>query len=48
MLRHGAGYALVNKGVDLRKIQLLMGHARIESTVQYTLLDQNQLKRIWD
>ena len=48
MLRHGCGYALVNQGVDLRKIQLLMGHARIESTVQYTRLDQNQLRGIWD
>lgn len=48
MLRHGCGYALVNQGVDLRKIQMLMGHARIESTIQYTMLDQNQLKGIWE
>ena len=48
MLRHGCGYALVNRGVDVRKIQLLMGHARIESTVAYTLLDQRRLQGIWD
>ena len=48
MLRHGCGYALVNQGVDLRKIQMLMGHARIESTIQYTTLDQERLKGIWD
>ena len=48
MLRHGCGYALVNRGVDVRRIQLLMGHARIESTVAYTLLDQRRLQGIWD
>lgn len=48
MLRHGCGYALVNRGEDLRKIQMLMGHARIESTIQYTMLDQSRLKGIWD
>lgn len=48
MLRHGCGYALVNRGVDVRVIQVLMGHARIESTVAYTLLDQRRLHGIWD
>lgn len=48
MLRHGAGYALVNQGVELRKIQILMGHARIESTIQYTMLDQSHIRDIWD
>jgi len=34
--------------VDLRKIQMLMGYAQIESTMQYTMFDQNRLKGIWD
>lgn len=48
MLRHACGYALVNQGVQLRKIQMLMGHSRIESTVQYTMLDKNRLRGIWE
>ena len=32
MLRHGAGYALINDGVDVRLVQEFLGHASITST----------------
>jgi site-specific recombinase XerD len=32
MLRHGAGYALINDGVDVRLVQDFLGHASITST----------------
>lgn len=38
-LRHGAGYRLVRKGTDLRRVQEFMGHADIKSTTIYTALD---------
>jgi type 1 fimbriae regulatory protein FimB len=36
MLRHGAGYALINDGVDVRLVQEFLGHASITSTAIYT------------
>src|SRR6266404_1840228 len=35
MLRHSCGYALVNKGTDIRIIQGYLGHKAISSTVRY-------------
>jgi integrase len=32
MLRHAAGYALINDGVDVRLVQEFLGHASITST----------------
>jgi integrase len=32
MLRHGAGYALINDGVDVRLVQEFLGHASITAT----------------
>ena len=32
MLRHGAGYALINDGIDVRLVQEFLGHASITST----------------
>ena len=48
MFRHSCGYYLVNKGVDLRKIQLFMGHKSIQNTVRYTTLDAGQFNGFWD
>lgn len=42
MLRHGCGYRLVNRGVNLRVIQDYLGHSAISSTVIYTQLDANR------
>ena len=42
-LRHAAGYALANQGVDTRLIQEYLGHASINSTVRYTALAPRRL-----
>jgi type 1 fimbriae regulatory protein FimB/type 1 fimbriae regulatory protein FimE len=46
MLRHAAGYALVNSGTDLRLIQAFLGHKAIASTVRYTALDAARLAAV--
>ena len=48
IFRHSCGYHLVNKGMDIRKIQLFMGHKSIQNTVRYTTLDAGQFKGFWD
>lgn len=47
MLRHACGFYLANKGVDLRSIQMYLGHANIANTVIYTELAGNQFKGFW-
>ena len=42
MLRHAAGYKLVNERQPIRAIQLYLGHRRIESTEIYTELAPGQ------
>jgi type 1 fimbriae regulatory protein FimB/type 1 fimbriae regulatory protein FimE len=48
MLRHGCGYALINKGTDVRVIQSYMGHVSIQSTVRYTHVDHSQFNGLWE
>ena len=47
MLRHSCGYALVNKGTDIRIIQGYLGHRSISSTVRYTKLDRNRFAKLF-
>jgi type 1 fimbriae regulatory protein FimB/type 1 fimbriae regulatory protein FimE len=47
-LRHGCGYALADKGRDLREIQMQLGHKSISNTVGYVDLRPGRLDRIWD
>lgn len=47
MLRHACGFYLANKGVDLRSIQMYLGHANIANTVIYTELAGNKFKGFW-
>jgi type 1 fimbriae regulatory protein FimB len=47
MLRHSCGYALVNKGTDIRIIQGYLGHRSISSTVRYTKLDSKRFARLF-
>jgi type 1 fimbriae regulatory protein FimB len=47
MLRHSTGYALVNKGVDIRVIQGFLGHRSISSTVRYTALDRTRFAKLF-
>jgi site-specific recombinase XerD len=47
MLRHSCGYALVNKGTDIRIIQGYLGHKAISSTVRYTTLDSRRFAKLF-
>ena len=47
MLRHSAGYSLINRGFDIRTVQAALGHARIDNTVRYTALDHSKLKNLF-
>lgn len=47
MLRHTCGYRLANKGIDLRLIQMYLGHKNIANTVIYTKLASDKFKGIW-
>ena len=48
MLRHGCGYYLANKGIDVRVIQDYLGHKKIQNTVLYTRLSGKRFERLWD
>jgi site-specific recombinase XerD len=43
-LRHTFGSRLASRGIDLRKIQELMGHKTLAVTVRYTHLSQPDLR----
>jgi len=47
MLRHSCGYALINKGTDVRTIQAYLGHRSISSTVRYTNLDRKRFAKLF-
>jgi type 1 fimbriae regulatory protein FimB len=47
MLRHSCGYALINKGTDIRIIQAHLGHRSISSTVRYTNLDSKRFAKLF-
>ena len=44
MFRHGCGYHMTNKGVDIRVIQDWLGHQNIQHTVRYTELSPDRLR----
>jgi type 1 fimbriae regulatory protein FimB len=46
-LRHSCGYALADKGIDLRAIQEWLGHRSIEITVRYTRISQRRFSGLW-
>ena len=47
MLRHSCGFALANKGYDLRLIQDYLGHRDPRHTVHYTRTAGNRFEGLW-
>jgi type 1 fimbriae regulatory protein FimE len=47
MLRHAAGFELMKRGADLRRIQAYLGHVSLASTERYTALMPDAFDGIW-
>ena len=48
MLRHGCGYALANRGYDLRVIQDYLGHRAPKHTTRYTRTAARRFEGLWE
>jgi site-specific recombinase XerD len=47
LLRHAAGYKLVNDGVDTRTIAASLGHRNLQNTARYTAMSATRFDGLW-
>jgi len=45
-LRHCFATHLMEQGVDVRVVQILLGHSKLETTVRYTQVASNTLRSV--